>query len=213
MNAREVSAALAGSVSLGGEVSVNRLGFGAMRLTGEGIWGLPKDRTAAIAVLRLAVKLGVNFIDTADSYGPNVSEELIAEALFPYPADLVIATKGGWNRPGKPEEIATGTYWCLSTARTGPRGGFRGFGRNISATQKRRKDSAYWIVERHAGAHRASTPDRPNCFGAEPLQLCRPRMGLCRGLLQPQWNRLHPMVPTRSRPCCRPDTRSDRARK
>src|SRR5205807_7716988 len=91
MNAREVSASLAGSVSLGGEVSVNRLGFGAMRLTGEGIWGLPKDRTAAIAVLRLAVKLSVNFIDTADSYGPSVSEELIAEALYPYPRDLVIA--------------------------------------------------------------------------------------------------------------------------
>src|SRR6266705_6813028 len=100
MNAREVSASLAGSVSLGGEVSVNRLGFGAMRLTGEGIWGLPKDRTAAIAVLRLAVKLSVNFIDTADSYGPSVSEELIAEALYPYPRDLVIATKVGWNRPG-----------------------------------------------------------------------------------------------------------------
>src|SRR2546429_1107458 len=100
MNAREVSASLAGSVSLGGEVSVNRLGFGAMRLTGEGIWGLPKDRTAAIAVLRLAVKLSVNFIDTADSYGPSVSEELIAEALYPYPSGLVIATKGGWNRPG-----------------------------------------------------------------------------------------------------------------
>lgn len=96
----EGSASLAGSVSLGGEVSVNRLGFGAMRLTGEGIWGLPKDRAAAVAVLRLAVTLGVNFIDTADSYGPNVSEELIAEALFPYPVDLVIATKGGWNRPG-----------------------------------------------------------------------------------------------------------------
>src|SRR2546421_6075404 len=100
MNAREVSASLAGSVSLGGEVSVNRLGFGAMRLTGEGIWGLPKDRTAAIAVLRLAVKLSVNFIDTADSYGPSVSEELIAQALYPYPRDLVIATKVGWNRPG-----------------------------------------------------------------------------------------------------------------
>src|SRR6266705_3057235 len=100
MNAREVSASLAGSVSLGGEVSVNRLGFGAMRLTGEGIWGLPKDRTAAIAVLRLAVKLSVNFIDTADSYGPSVSEELIAEALYPYPRDLLIATKVGWNRPG-----------------------------------------------------------------------------------------------------------------
>ena len=100
MNARELSASLAGSVSLGGEVSVYRLGFGAMRLTGEGIWGLPKNHTEAIAVLRRAAALGVNFIDTADSYGPNVSEELIAEALFPYPKDLVIATKGGWNRPG-----------------------------------------------------------------------------------------------------------------
>ena len=100
MNARELSASLAGSVSLGGEVSVYRLGFGAMRLTGEGIWGLPKNLTEAIAVLRRAAELDVNFIDTADSYGPNVSEELIAEALFPYPKDLVIATKGGWNRPG-----------------------------------------------------------------------------------------------------------------
>src|ERR1700676_2467264 len=94
------SAASAGTITLGGELSVNRLGFGAMRLTGDGIWGPPKDRPGAIAVLRRAVELGVNFIDTADSYGPNVSEELIAEALAPYPTDLLIATKGGWNRPG-----------------------------------------------------------------------------------------------------------------
>jgi len=100
MNAKEISASLAGSVSLGGEVSVHRLGFGAMRLTGDGIWGPPKNRTEAVAVLRRAVELGVNFVDTADSYGPGVSEELIAEALFPYPSGLVIATKGGWNRPG-----------------------------------------------------------------------------------------------------------------
>jgi pyridoxine 4-dehydrogenase len=100
MNRKELSASLAGDVSLGGEISVYRLGFGAMRLTGEGIWGPPKDRQAALAVLRRAVELDVDFIDTADSYGPNVSEELIAEALFPYPAGLVIATKGGWNRPG-----------------------------------------------------------------------------------------------------------------
>jgi len=100
MNTREISANMAGMIDLGGELSVCRLGFGAMRLTGEGIWGPPKDRQAALAVLRRAVELGVNFIDTADSYGPNVSEELIAEALFPYPAGLVIATKGGWNRPG-----------------------------------------------------------------------------------------------------------------
>jgi len=100
MNKKELSASLAGDVSLGGEISVHRLGFGAMRLTGEGIWGQPKDRNKALAVLRRAVELDVNFIDTADSYGPNVSEELIAEALYPYPAGLVIATKGGWNRPG-----------------------------------------------------------------------------------------------------------------
>jgi aryl-alcohol dehydrogenase-like predicted oxidoreductase len=100
MNNKELSASNAGNVSLGGEIPVHRLGFGAMRLTGEGIWGPPKDHKGALAVLRRAVELDVNFIDTADSYGPNVSEELIAEALFPYPAGLVIATKGGWNRPG-----------------------------------------------------------------------------------------------------------------
>ena len=100
MNTNPISANFAGMIDLGGELSVCRLGFGAMRLTGEGIWGPPKNRKAALAVLRRAVELGVNFIDTADSYGPNVSEELIAEALFPYPASLVIATKGGWNRPG-----------------------------------------------------------------------------------------------------------------
>jgi len=100
MNKKELSASLAGDVSLGGQISVHRLGFGAMRLTGEGIWGPPEDHKGALAVLRRAVELDINFIDTADSYGPNVSEELIAEALFPYPAGLVIATKGGWNRPG-----------------------------------------------------------------------------------------------------------------
>jgi pyridoxine 4-dehydrogenase len=100
MNNKAVSARLAGQVSLGKELTVNRLGFGAMRLTGEGIWGPPKDRKAALAVLRRGVELDVNFIDTADSYGPHVSEDLIAEALYPYPKGLVIATKGGWNRPG-----------------------------------------------------------------------------------------------------------------
>jgi pyridoxine 4-dehydrogenase len=98
--AQKISASLSGTISLGGELSVNRLGFGAMRITGDGIWGPPKDRAEALAVLRRAVELDVNFIDTADSYGPNVSEELIAEALSPYPKGLVIATKGGWNRPG-----------------------------------------------------------------------------------------------------------------
>src|ERR1700682_2418593 len=99
-NTISLPAAASGTVSLAGKLTVNRLGFGAMRITGDGVWGPPQDRAGAIAVLRRAVELGVNFIDTADSYGPNVSEELIAEALAPYPKDLVIATKGGWNRPG-----------------------------------------------------------------------------------------------------------------
>ena len=94
------SAGQSGTLALGGELNVRRLGFGAMRITGEGIWGPPKDPDSAIRVLRRSVELGVNFIDTADSYGPDTSEELIAKALAPYPADLVIATKGGWNRPG-----------------------------------------------------------------------------------------------------------------
>lgn len=94
------NAAAAGTIDIGGDLTVNRMGFGAMRITGEGIWGPPPDRDRAKAALRQAVELGVNFIDTADSYGPNVSEELIAETLYPYPDDLVIATKGGLLRPG-----------------------------------------------------------------------------------------------------------------
>jgi pyridoxine 4-dehydrogenase len=106
-------AATAGTIDVGGDLTVNRLGFGAMRITGKGIWGDPPDRAAAMAVLRRAVELGVNIIDTADSYGPDVSEELIAAALHPYPDDLVIATKGGLTRPrpgpwppdGRPEHL------------------------------------------------------------------------------------------------------------
>jgi pyridoxine 4-dehydrogenase len=94
------SAAAAGTLDVGGDLTVNRMGFGAMRITGPGIWGDPPDRDRAIATLRRIIELGVNFIDTADSYGPEVSEPLIAEALYPYPDDLVIATKGGLVRPG-----------------------------------------------------------------------------------------------------------------
>ena len=93
-------AAQAGTIVLGGDLTVNRMGFGAMRITGKGIWGPPDDVPGAIATLRRAVELGVNLIDTADSYGPDVSEELIAEALWPYPAGLVITTKVGWTRHG-----------------------------------------------------------------------------------------------------------------
>jgi len=97
------SAASAGPITIGGDMTVNRMGFGAMRVTGEGIWGDPPDRAAALALLRRTVELGVNLIDTADSYGPFVSEDLIAAALRPYPDDLVIATKGGLTRTG-PEQ-------------------------------------------------------------------------------------------------------------
>jgi len=91
------------TLSIGGELTVNRMGYGAMRITGKGIWGPPKDKDEAIGVLKRAVELGVNFIDTADSYGPHISEELIAEALYPYPVDLVIGTKGGLLRTGPDE--------------------------------------------------------------------------------------------------------------
>lgn len=102
-----MNAADAGTLTIG-DLEVHRLGFGAMRLTGDGVWGPPADRREAVAVLRRAVDLGVNFIDTAESYGPHVSEELIAEALYPYPADLVLATKGGFDRPGPGQWRANG---------------------------------------------------------------------------------------------------------
>src|SRR5438874_10226655 len=97
-NARPAEAS--GIFLIGGDIPVRRLGFGTMRLTGAGIWGEPADHSEAIAVLRRAIELGINLIDTADSYGPEVAERLIAEALHPYPDDLVIATKGGLERPG-----------------------------------------------------------------------------------------------------------------
>src|ERR1041385_849406 len=97
---KTINAAASGTFNLGGDLPVHRLGFGAMRVTGDGVWGPPKDRKECIAVLRRAIELGVNLLDTAESYGPHVSEEIIAEALHPYPKDLVIATKGGYDRPG-----------------------------------------------------------------------------------------------------------------
>lgn len=100
MTTTQLNASASGTFALGGDLQIHRLGFGAMRITGEGIWGEPKDPEKAKQVLRRAIELGVNFIDTADSYGPEVSERLIAEALYPYPKDLVIATKGGLTRSG-----------------------------------------------------------------------------------------------------------------
>jgi aryl-alcohol dehydrogenase-like predicted oxidoreductase len=120
------NAGAAGTIDLGGDLTVNRLGYGAMRITGDGIWGEPKSRDEAKAVLRRAVETGVNFIDTADSYGPDVSEILIAEALHPYPEDLVIATKGGlvrpgpgnWQPDGRPEHLRDALEGSLRKLRT-----------------------------------------------------------------------------------------------
>src|ERR1700686_1389297 len=120
-----VTAALAGTIDIGGDMPVNRFGFGAMRITGEGIWGEPADREECKRVLRRAIELGINFIDTADSYGPEVSEQIIAEALHPYPAGLVIATKGGFVRPGpgrwtengKPEHLRSACEGSLRRLR------------------------------------------------------------------------------------------------
>ncbi len=111
--ASKATATAAGTIEIGGDLTVNRMGYGAMRITGDGIWGAPPDRDQAQAALRRALELDVNFIDTADSYGPEVSETLIAETLYPYPDDLVIATKAGlvrpgpnrWERDGRPEHL------------------------------------------------------------------------------------------------------------
>jgi len=118
-------ATASGQFTLGGDLTVYRLGFGAMRLTGPGIWGPPADKQEAIAVLHRALELGINLIDTADSYGPEVSESLIAEALFPYPKDLVIATKGGllrtgpgqWPADGRPEHLRVALEGSLQRLR------------------------------------------------------------------------------------------------
>jgi pyridoxine 4-dehydrogenase len=123
--ANSITAANAGQVDLGGDLTVHRLGFGAMRITGAGVWGEPADRGEAKAVLRRVVELGVNFIDTADAYGPDVSETLIAEALHPYPDDLVIGTKGGlersgpgqWSANGRPEHLRAACDGSLARLR------------------------------------------------------------------------------------------------
>ncbi len=105
-----------GEFRFGNDLRIARLGFGAMRITGKGIWGEPANRAEAVRVLRRAVELGIDFIDTADSYGPGVSEEIIAEALYPYPAGLVIATKGGFDRPGPDQWVENGKPEHLRSA-------------------------------------------------------------------------------------------------
>jgi pyridoxine 4-dehydrogenase len=115
-SAKQTTASEAGEFSIGNDLRINRLGFGAMRITGNGIWGEPSDRAETVRVLKRTVELGINFIDTADSYGPNVSEEIIAEALYPYVSGLVIATKGGFDRTGPNQWVENGRPEHLRSA-------------------------------------------------------------------------------------------------
>ncbi len=191
----QLPAAAAGTIDVGGDLTVNRLGFGAMRVTGRGVWGDPPDREEAKAVLRRVVELGVNFIDTADSYGPEVSEALIAEALAPYPDDLVIATKGGLERSGPGQWPVNGHPDHLREA---CEGSLRRLGlEQIPLYQLHRPDpkvplddSLGALVElkeqgkiRHIGlsnCQRASAPTGraadPDRVDPEPLQRRRPRI-------------------------------------
>ncbi len=188
-----------------------------MRITGDGVWGPPKDKPGALATLRRAVELDVNLIDTADSYGPYVSEELIAEALFPYPAGLVIATKGGWERVGPGQWIAQrqptafdrgarrlaqrlklGPHRYLPAPHSRPRRLLRGLRRDARPPAHRRQDPPRRALERHEGAHSTRAEDRPHRLRAEPLQLRRPRVGLHRRLLRAARHRLLPVGSARS---------------
>jgi pyridoxine 4-dehydrogenase len=214
----EVSAAHAGSVSLGNERTVHRLGFGAMRLTGEGIWGPPKDRKAALAVLRRAVEFGVNFIDTADSYGPYVSEELIAEALYPYPADLVIATKGGWERPGpnqwthnaSPDHLRKAVEGSLKRLKVERIEVYQlhipdpvvPFDASLETLAELKREGKIRMIglsnvtQEHIERARRIVP-------IVSLQFRRPRMGLRCRLLREQQNCVYPMVSAWCRQNCR----------
>ena len=189
------TAAAAGTIDVGGDLTVNRLGFGAMRITGPGIWGDPPSRDQAIATLRRVVELGVNFIDTADSYGPEVSETLIAEALHPYPDDLVIATKGGlirpgpnrWEADGRPEhlrEVCEGSLRRLQ-ARADPAvpvppprpGGAAGrVARRDRRAEERGQDPARRGLQRVGVPAARGAGDRPDRVGAEPVQRVRPQV-------------------------------------
>ena len=216
--ATSLSAANSGTITLGGELTVNRLGFGAMRLTGDGIWGPPKDPATAIAVLRRAIELGVNFIDTADSYGPNVSEELIAEALAPYLKDLVIATKGGWNRPGPNQWTHDATPAHLREALEGSLKRLRldridvyqlhapdpvvPLDASIETLANMRSEGKIRLVALSNVTVEHIERGAENCtdrVGPESVQFRRSRMGQCRGLLRAQWDRVHPVVPAGSR--------------
>ena len=188
----------AGEFLIGSDLRVTRLGFGTVRLTGKGIWGEPPDRAAAVRVLRRAVDLGINFFDTADSYGPAVSEEIIAEALHPYTANLVIATKGGFERPGPGKWVENGRPEHLRAACEGSLRRLRL--ESIDLYQLHRIDPQVPAEDqlgalktlqtegkiRHIGLSEVSVQQAPECADAGPycqrtesLQHSRPGIGRC----------------------------------
>jgi hypothetical protein len=175
------TAAAAGTIRLG-DLNVNRLGFGAMRVAGPDIWGEPKDRAAMRKLLKRAFELGHDFFDTADSYGPDVSETLIAEALHPYPKDLVIATKGGLTRPsrhrwdenGRPEHLRRAVDGSLRRLRVRPESPVRGLRRHAGRDPARRQDPAPRHLQCRRAAARHGPAHHDHCFGAERVQHRQP---------------------------------------
>src|SRR5215472_17241422 len=172
--AGQPDASAAGTIDVGGDLTVNRMGFGAMRITGQGIWGPPPNREQAQAVLRRTVELGVNFIDTADSYGPEVSEALIADTLYPYPGDLVIATKGGLVRPGpgrwQPAPAQAGPDSAVSAAPAGSEGALCRVRRRAGRAQERGQDPPHRDLQRDREPAARGPAAHAGGVGAKPLQ-------------------------------------------
>ncbi len=216
------SAKKSGEFLIGNDLRVTRLGFGAMRITGDGVWGEPADRAEAVRVLRRAVELGINFIDTADSYGPGVSEEIIAEALHPYPTGLVIATKGGYVRPGpnqwvengKPEHLRSACEASLRRLRLeridlyqlhriDPKVPAEDQLGTLKDLQAQGKIRTHRFIGSECRADSACPNHGFDCERSESLQRHRPGVGRCSGILRTGKAGIYSVVPAGGRSCFR----------